>query len=279
MARKRKQTPQSSTLLDFFGKGLTGSTAKTVKKARLTDPATSKQNLAKVCVANPEDIIVIDSDDDEVICVSPRPGSKPLQVHAAMPPRSKTRVQEVADPRSGELSAHACPPEEPPGTDALAGGVMKVKSEPQDVPPPLTSVDTPTHSTRDVSPFGYPALLVPKDVDGAVGPPPTALNECSHDEESSLQVDTLTQVVGALAETAEWNMGDDELEFIDVETRVKPEVSEEVDIDLTIDGEDLPVDDNGSVESCPVCTKRLHGLTVQVRLSNPSLLHSPHNVH
>ena len=280
MVKKRKQTPQSSTLLDFFGKGLTSSTARTAKKARLADPTYPKQDSAKSYVAKSKDIIVIDSDDDEVICVSPRPGPKPVQTrkdgHSGLPPTSKTCAPHIADHVSGELSAHTCHSDIPSGTDVLIGGLVSIKSEQQEVLPSSLPAGIPAHGSRDISPFGFPELLVPRDVDNATGPPPTTLKDCSHDRNSSLQADIPPPVDSAILEGAEWDMGDDELEFIDVETRVKPEVSEEVDIDLTIDDEDSRGDDGDLVESCPICTQRFVGMTAQVRLSYLSLPHRPH---
>ncbi len=83
MSRKRKEptTNQSSTILDFFGKGTAGSNSRDTKKLKTNGALPRRKSIPHVKRELPEDIIVIeDSDDDSDVEISAiRPAPRPLQ--------------------------------------------------------------------------------------------------------------------------------------------------------------------------------------------------------
>ena len=79
--RKRKETPQASTLHNFFGKGTHRRSSQDHKKFKSEAEGISNRVSARRidCKARGE-VIVIDSDEDDVVEITPvRPVPKPIQ--------------------------------------------------------------------------------------------------------------------------------------------------------------------------------------------------------
>ncbi len=125
--------------------------------------------------------------------------------------------------------------------------------------------------------FGFPYLLVSRDTQSEVTPPENrapcledASLECKAEDvpvanafaPSAQDIDD----VEGILEGDDWDMGDDEIEFVDVETKVKTEAFEDVDIDLTLEeeGDETSGDGRGAVESCPICDTQLIGMSTLV---------------
>ncbi|KAI8996416.1 DNA repair metallo-beta-lactamase-domain-containing protein [Trametes punicea] len=257
MAKKRKQTPQSSTLLDFFNKESAATYPRETKKPRVKECVTSQQRTVKKYSVPPEEIIVIDSDEDEVVvCTSPGPAPKPMN----------------SSPY-GTQESYVCKNEDAvvPAPAVVLGDLSpNVKSELEDMFTGVPSTHSPLNGSRDPSPFGFPDLLVPRTRQREVMPVESDLpgqKDCSQDRETAdatapdcpaSPCNNLDVVENPLLGDADWGMGDDEMEFCDVEAQVKREYLDEVDIDLTLEDE-LSGTSNDRVESCPVCEKRLVG--------------------
>ena len=89
MAKKRKATPQSSTILDFFGNRSSGPGPGVAKKSRLREVAPPRKTSSTAGRGVPEEIIVIDSDEDEIVEVPVhRPSPKPIQSVPMLPPEA-----------------------------------------------------------------------------------------------------------------------------------------------------------------------------------------------
>ena len=96
MSKKRKEpTNQSSTILDFFGKGSTASNTRDAKKLKANGALLRRKSVPPVKRELPEDIIIIeDSDDDEAGDVLP-------QLSVAPPAARRVRPKSVAGRPSG----------------------------------------------------------------------------------------------------------------------------------------------------------------------------------
>ena len=115
MSKKRKEpTNQSSTILDFFGKGSTASNTRDAKKLKANGALLRRKSVPPVKRGLPEDIIIIeDSDDDDAVEVSvvrlaPRPlqnGSKANCESRCVSAGSGNETQPTA-PVLGDFSAH-----------------------------------------------------------------------------------------------------------------------------------------------------------------------------
>lgn len=282
MANKRKQTPQASTLLDFFGKGATGSAPRQSKKPR-TKPTASVKQSGRKRLPGPEDIIVIDSDEDDVDISAPQPCAKPLRSTSSN--SAKQLLPKNADPALNDkapvlrdISALPSPSGSTQGTDTLAEDA-NVKSEPDGSQESIAELrpSSPDKSSESVS-FGFPDLLVARDTQSKAAPSesPTlcrgdSSSECKTEDvavfnASAPSAQDTREVEDALLEGDDWDMGDDEIEFVDVETRVKAEASEEVDKDLTLEEEadGTSGDGGGAIESCPICDRQLIGMSTLV---------------
>lgn len=293
-AKKRKETPQSVTLHDFFaGKTSSSSNARNVKKARLTGKS-STQVKREV----PDEVIVIDSDEDEVSLL-PSATKAPKVTLLQDGERGRTPTPILAD-----LSAPAYHSSELGEADGLVEGT-NIKSELVDDGDDFGSAGGSLLSgvprdqferDREPSLFGFPSILATQDQserDVAVPPKATDVSplDCSHDGVATpasippLFAEEACDVEDSLLGNGDWDTGDDEMELFGVNNEVKAEETDSVDIDLTIDvdaefkAEDrnsvdldltLEDDDDASgqekpVESCPICDRELVGLSTLVR--------------
>ncbi|RPD53375.1 hypothetical protein L227DRAFT_400466 [Lentinus tigrinus ALCF2SS1-6] len=275
-AKKRKETPQSSTLLDFFGGKSTSSNTRNVKKARLA----GKKSI-QVKREVPDEVIVIDSsEEDDVVEV------------AILPSDTKEHRGEEDFGRTSPILANfstnvKCEPTEDQDGVGLSESSLSFDIlEPQD------------DQNREPSPFGFPTMLaVQGQSEPELAVPPKAAYpgpfDCSHDGTTTVASPPLptaedaSQVEDALLGAGEWGMGDDEMELCGLDPEVKAEESDSVDIDLTVDTDpEVKAEDSSSVdldltleddddcvpsgkeqpaESCPICEKELAGMSTVVR--------------
>lgn len=283
MSKKRKEatSSQSTTLLDFFGKG--GSPANKRPKTRTQTQSRSKKSPVKrerFTVA-PEDIIIIDSDDENDFAVKP----EPLDV-------TSSDVEIVDEPLSRSKSLSRL-------TDSHSENVSPTKAASSFKDAELLNALCPQEDTNES--FGIPYLLLergdeePEDFTGEFGTP-TLLNdppgdglhipkECSvpcttilesttncsssgrpnpasntsNEKQSGIPNPKLEEDSGhhndlGVIEISddEWGTGDDEMAVenslnLDADTSTtRP------DIDLTLD--DDPIEDvTPGSETCPIC--------------------------
>ncbi|KAM5536570.1 hypothetical protein V8D89_009665 [Ganoderma adspersum] len=269
MSKKRKEpTNQSSTILDFFGKGSAASNTRDAKKLKANGALPRRKSVPPVKRELPEDIIIIeDSDDDDAVEVSAvRPAPRPLQNGS----KANCELRCVSAGSGKETQ---------PTTPVLGDFNPIVKNEPDSsqytfglpsallVPP--TQEKQPVEDRKEPSSFGFPTLLALREQQDAATPPVCdvpALPDCSHDGVSAQIPRCIQQdgeaclVENVLLGAGDWDMGDDELELIEEDcTKVKPEEEDPVDIDLTLDDATSSADEK-PVESCPVCERELAGM-------------------
>ena len=226
MAKKRKSTPQAATLHDFFGKPGRVPQKKVKVEPTLRTPIK--------CV-DPGEIIVIDSDDDDrpkASKATPAPdgrGAAPAGESSFGLPLLLTQEDKSRD-------------SEPPssfGTPSLLVGF-----------PGASSTQTPS-KTGGAAPL-----------DGCT-PPPVSKTPSREGPSNTLE--------------DEWRTGDDEMEMDEVGRSTETQEEDAVDIDLTLDEDavdiDLTLDDaddppppspSGNARTCPLCDKRLVGLSDMV---------------
>ncbi len=300
MAKKRKETPPSTTLHDFFGKS--GSTS--VKKAKLDSstrrPLKTKQNTS-FAVA-PEDIIVIESDDDEPVAsrmVISKPDSDIKFVDEPPPKNSITgeaRPSAAQKKNSRKIAKYENYAE------------LKVENNSAEisktsVAPVLLGVDdlelvqfgqpsalllrsgTPQlrPSAEEFS-FGSPVLLQPHTqlrptsetsdfqvVQGDSDEDPNDLKPIPSEEQipcstPPIVVDKprLDAAKPLVPPEEEWGTGDDELEFQDVIMEADDKMTIDVDVDLTVDTDDESSEERNT-ETCPICNMLLEGMEKLVR--------------
>ena len=103
---------------------------------------------------------------------------------------------------------------------------------------------------------------------------PSGLPDCSHDStsEGAITHNPNGSTEEVIAGDSDWDMGDDEMELLDVESQVKIEDTQTVDIDLTLDDDIPSTAEEQPVETCPICEKELAGFNAAVRLPCPHLL-------
>ncbi|KAI0794502.1 hypothetical protein C8Q74DRAFT_1249143 [Fomes fomentarius] len=282
MSKKRKSTPQSSTLLDFFGKGPTSVSTRDGKRPRLK----SVQPKTIIKHDSLEQIIVIDSDSDsdDVVEVSPiRFPPKPIQTVGHMGSCLKHCKAESPYETSvlNALSAPTCSSLNRREANLEDKGT-NITSEPHlnEFPTAEHRFATPLPEPQDCdsrgpSPFGVPTMLMPLEQCQGPVPPvsgPSGLPDCSHGVMDNVSLsppgdsDDLT-IEQALREEGGWDMGDDEMKPVDVDlTEVTAwagtdEDSQSVDIDLTMEVDDTPTPEEQPVECCPICEKELAGLS------------------
>ncbi|PIL24631.1 hypothetical protein GSI_12515 [Ganoderma sinense ZZ0214-1] len=270
MSKKRKEptTNQSSTILDFFGKGSTASDSRDAKKPK-NGALARRKGMHHVKCELPEDIIVIeDSDDDDdavevsAILPAPRPlqnaskgncESKCISVGSGKETRSATPVVEDFRPIV----------KDEPGSSQYTFGL------PSALLVPSAPEEQSTGGKREPSPFGFPALLVTQEQQDVVNPPacetPIQL-DCAHDGARDQVLQCKQNEEADLADnvllgTGDWDMGDDELVRIEDDyDKVKAEEDDAVDIDLTLDDATSSAEEK-PVESCPICEKELAGMS------------------
>ena len=288
MSKKRKATPQSSTLLDFFGKGSSTAGVRDTKKPRVK----TVHHKPTVKHEPSEEVIVIDSDDDVVEVTPVRPAPKPVPtatathaIHSA--PGTSSKAESGSETTVlGDLSAPVCSSSKGCRADGRVPGPI-VKSEPNITHAlsmgSVTSVlpACNDNGSREPSPFGFPDMLAPIAPEHPVMPVPpvsgpSGLPDCSHDgaSEGAITHNPNGSTEEDIAGDSDWDMGDDEMELLDVESQVKTEDTQTVDIDLTLD-DDLPsTAEEQPVETCPICEKELAGFNAAVRLPCPHPLGS-----
>lgn len=229
MAKKRKSTPQAATLHDFFGKA-----GRAPPKKIKVEPTTTQ--LPIKCV-DPGDIIVIDSDDDDI-------------------PKASSSTEVTL--RSYERD------------------VASVEESLFGLPLLLTQEDGPT-SKEPPSTFGTPSLLAASAEGTSTQTPPKTgpaapLDGCTPPPVSK----TSSNDVPSNAPEEEWRTGDDEMELDIMSRSAEMQEEDAVDIDLTLDEDavdiDLTLDDDGGpsqptehLRTCPLCDTRLAGMSDVVR--------------
>lgn len=262
MAKKRKDTAQSATLDDFFQRGGPSSSKK--PKLRATpQPASVKAKLTKTPFnVSPDEIIVIDSDEDypEVISVD---YSSDIEVLEAGPPGSSytgstTKAVAVkASPAPGDLPVQHAAHE---SMDDLFG-VPSLLLDGQ--PSPHTQSDNREDEGPD---FGVPLLLrdVPMDassssatrssdmvVDNLEGrpsrPSPHPLQRTQSNEDLLHEGTSYMQhdAIGS-GPTNQWEVGDDEVGIAGADAFLDD--IEEADIE-----QNLQDDIEDAVQACPIC--------------------------
>lgn len=273
MSKKRKDSAQSSTLLDFFGKG--GSPANKKPKTQTQNRSKKTPVKRERFTVAPEDIIVIDSDDENDNIVKPEPLDADFSdVEIVDQPSSRNR------PSSRLTNGHS---ENVSPTKAASSHTSYGHAELLDPPPP--PVDGAIES------FGIPYLLLEEGDNGSFGFP-TLLNEPSKDDlripkecsipstpmlESSntplkrplpvtsnsneeqcpiskpKHTPNRTNHLGVIdISDDEWGTGDDEM-AVENTLNLDADISTTFpDIDLTLDDDPLEDVTPGS-ETCPIC--------------------------
>ncbi|PSR72470.1 hypothetical protein PHLCEN_2v11684 [Hermanssonia centrifuga] len=306
MAKKRKETPPSTTLHDFFGKS--GSTS--VKKAKLDSstrrPLKTKQNTS-FAVA-PEDIIVIESDDDEPVAsrmVISKPDSD-IKFVDELPPKNsitgearpsaaqKKNSRKIAkyenyaelkvENDSAEISKTSVVPVllgvddlelvqfGQPSALLLRSGTPQLRPPAEEFSfgsPVLLQSHTQLRPTSETS--GFQVVQDDSDED------PNDLNLIPSEKQLAYstppivldkpQVDDAKPLVPP---DEEWGTGDDELEFQDVIMEADDKMTIDVDIDLTVDTDDESSGERNT-ETCPICSMLLEGmekLDIQEHVNN-----------
>lgn len=287
MSKKRKSTPQSSTLLDFFGKGPTSVATRDGKRPRLK--TVPHKTTLKHKPLPLEQIIVIDSDSDsdDVVEVSPiRFPPKPTQTvghgsclkyRKAEPPYEISVLNALSAPTRSSLNRCEAPFEAEGTNISSEPHLNEFPTAEQRFATPL--LDPQDCDSRGPSPFGVPTMLVPAEQCQGPVPPVSGRSgqpDCSHGAMDDVSLsppgdsDGLT-IEQALPEEGDWDMGDDEMKPVNVDlTEVTAwvgtdEDSQSVDIDLTMEVDDTPTPEEQAVESCPICEKVLAGLSHLVR--------------
>ncbi len=295
-AKKRKETPQSFTLLDFFsGKDSSTSNTRTAKKPRVSEKPSNR-----VKREVPDEVIVIDSsDEDDIVEVAiPQPDPKPGQSDTkGLEVTSAFRGQEALGRASSlaDLSARVCLSSGAREADGWMEGANGKSEDGRAISQEsLSFANTqPLHDgDRQQSPFGFPTMLATQDSTDVVVPPKvTHLGplDCSHDGIADTAPLPATEDAGevedALLGNGDWATGDDEMELFDVDPEVKaedidsvdidltmdadPEVKAEdcnsVDLDLTLEEDDVASEKEQPVESCPICERELAHMSTLVR--------------
>lgn len=256
MAKKRKDSPQSSTLDHFFKKN-SASTPGSNKKPKLRTPASSKVTKSTFAVS-PDEIIVIDSDDDQ-----PKP----------FVPEDSSDIELVDDgPSNARTSRAVATRTQPavvlPDLDTAEESADDFFGEPSllvEKPQP----DIPDDAGPD---FGIPVLLhgeaenslaIPYSESSgahAVRPSPYPLQRSGADDDPLREQTSYTQPGSAGAESSEqvWELGDDEVDLGGADVTLE-DVSE-ADIEQS-----LPEDVYDLVQTCPVCDLLLDEMSQLVR--------------
>ncbi|THH29779.1 hypothetical protein EUX98_g4415 [Antrodiella citrinella] len=241
MAKKRKESAQSSTLLDFFGKPGGAN-----KKPRVT-----KKIPLKCEPVDPADIIVIDTDDDEgasngVIDIASSSDIEFVEGPSVFrkPAKSQTKPRDEHRPRQRNA------------THPSGSAVME---EPFGTPSILLSEHAATNglSTADNG-FGQPYLLV------SPATPSISLLDSTHAVESSLPsvspqlpptdaaISSDTVLADSAAEDDQWETGDDETEHIAAGSALDRDVYEEDEVGMGLVDEE-PGAAEVPISLCPVC--------------------------
>ncbi|KAI0091470.1 hypothetical protein BDY19DRAFT_628318 [Irpex rosettiformis] len=285
MAKKRKDTAPSATLLDFFGRP---ERVVTVKKPRLS-PITPSGTARKHAFA-PEDIIVIDDSDDErgpsgtrehVQRENLASGSKAQTDSAVICPATIVSARSVD---SGDITVIGDSGDEslvstsripldnsaPRPQDATldAGGSV---NDPDALPdrrpdqsleqPTLPHVNSTVCEKSEHMGFGQPVLLMDSEEQrSAPSSEPTAmLGEVSCPSPQAGQEPISTIEPRVEAPDYEWHTGDDEMAVVSIE---------EI---LPSDGEGAPesqqpdISDENTIEQCPICALILLDMSLVVR--------------
>ncbi|EEB91551.1 hypothetical protein MPER_10069, partial [Moniliophthora perniciosa FA553] len=207
MAKKSKPTStQSTTLHNYFGAAASASTPKKTtpknsskpKPQTKSIPAPKRRKSANSTPPNPEDIIVISS-EDELDTIGPRPVVKKLKVESK-------NIESVAGRSSGTRSDMAQEKEnnmeiDKPG-DVINGFVRQQKPRPL---PPLPVLPSTTTQSTSFS-FGHPSALLQDASSAEAGLSSTLVRECSK--------------LDLPQEADDWTMDDDE-------ARPEPEPSDD----------------------------------------------------
>ena len=263
MAKKRKESSsQSSTLLDFFGKP-----AKVNKKPKVVKKSLKPLIKREQSIIDPADIIVIDSDEDDV------------RAGASGPPvidiGSSSDVEIVDDSATPSIHQRSRPEFTNPraiSTPQVPAAHCSTSFEPFGVPYLLCDNTTSAAvSTSAASGFGQPSLLMSPSSDLSTLPAELAASGIQTDPIIIPQLDLCSPILdatdrldtsstGLLPEDEEWGTGDDEMEFVgaelasDLGEQFLDAQEDEVDIDLTLD--DVVTSDSSrkvADDVCPIC--------------------------
>ena len=230
------------------------------------------------------------SDDEDVVEVHPsRPAPKPIQPAGSsgsgcVASGSRRQRARCSSSPLVELSTYTTHPLarrlrltgmkdpnvklEPELSDSIFG-------VPSDLLVPSTS--TKRDATRDPSPFGVPFMLVDQGrlpQAHLVEPleEPSLPVDCSHGTlqhgvPSSLQPEAECTPDEEVSRDGEWGTGDDEVEILEENSTVEIKDESCVDIDLTLDDDNVEKDTQ-PVECCPICERKLKGMSTVVRSSS-----------
>lgn len=257
MARKRKELAQTSTLLDFFGRGNSAAEAREAKKLKVKDPTCPSKGAPAAKRDISSEIIVIDSSDEDDVSVSE---VYPLTDVRVREPRKVPVPKDLSTSPFAEISvclqdysgSHI--KEDPMAESSNALSIQ------------MDVVEAATENMRrEPSPFGFPTMLATPEQSEAAVPSVSEAADCSHDGLASVIAQAPVEVDKARPEDDDWGMGDDELELVDYDPVIKEEDADSVDIDLTLEDEVAPAIEREAVESCPICEKELVGMDIQVR--------------
>ena len=281
-SKKRKQTPQSATLHDFFSKAGPSSAN---KKPKLGLRKKSKGN-SKCSSISQAEIIVIESDEES----------------------TSLNVSQIAVDSSSDIEILEGPPASQRAASSVKPGVEKLDKQGlrlQSPPKQGTVVPLPHLLSPNSSSFGQPSVLLTTphistcaqsiqgvdsikssfhssrgDVPGTAEEPyylrPHLPHLSKSNDESHVQCREEQTLAACLPEEGQetktieveqsltgvdesWGTGDDEMEFMEPEHQslTIDAARDEVDIDLTLD-EDLEAM-NTTGESCPICCTSFEG--------------------
>lgn len=228
MAKKRKSptsTPQTATLHDFFGK-----TGRAPSKKVKVEPTTSQTYLK--CV-DPGDIIIIDSDDDDL------PKASSMVIFDAPAEESSFGLPLLLT-HEDELAS-----KDPPSTFGAPSLLIDSAEE-----------VVPTHAPEGPA---APSVVL----DGCT--PPVTANILSNNEDSVRVLEDEWRTGDDEAELGR-SAGAQEEDTVDIDLTLDEDA---VDIDLTLDDGDGPSQTTEHVRTCPLCDKRFVNMSDVVRMPFP----------
>ncbi|KAH9951149.1 DNA repair metallo-beta-lactamase-domain-containing protein [Amylocystis lapponica] len=259
MAKKRKQTLQSATLHDFFGKSGGTQVKKKLKfKSEAVDAEPAKPTTT--IGVSTQEIIVIDSDDDSVEACRTQAGGGVARTTQ----RTRNAVASSSKLTSDIQSLSHIVVE---GDDRHYKPSVSEAREAQRCASPPDAMKSPS---TGASPFGQPSVLLrsPSQELSLFGTPTLLLpsNPKSHPTTIAVQeVEMLDAEEQALWATQgeDWGMGDDEMDLVNPETVIEIDYDDEAEIDLTLEDTLSPLEDGkASVHTCPVCKKQMKNLSI-----------------
>ena len=248
MAKKRKDSPQSSTLDHFFKKN-GASTPGSNKKPKLRTPASSKASKSRFTVS-PDEIIIIDSDDDQ---------ANPFVIE------DSSDIEVVEDgPSNASTSQVVAPKTRPTITQPDFATTGESADDFFGEPSLLVEKPRPNIAGDDGPDFGAPTLLHGKrenslpipngesSVPHAVRPSPYPLQRPSASDDPRREQTSYAQQGSAGAESSEqlWELGDDEADLGGADAIM--EDVDEADIEQS-----LQEDIQDCVQTCPICNTPL----------------------